>query len=227
MQTTAIDWSQRHRPEVVSQIVSEFLPLANKVALKRIRSLPKNVDQAMVYSAANMGLLRAISTYAPGKSSFATYAQMRIDKSILDAMRVEDPVSRKTRADSKQHANIAASLTQQVGHNVSDDEFEELTGHKRRTAPTHQSIDAEKALPLQVVSEPTEYERSEAFRMATRGLTLDEQTILYLYYYKSARMKEIGSIMGLSESRVSQMCKAILETLEKFKPRVIDALVTR
>lgn len=80
--STTIDWTRKDRPEVTSLIVDEYLPLATRVAQRRIRSMVGMVDEAAIYSAANMGLLRAITTFTPGKSSFATYAQMRINHTI-------------------------------------------------------------------------------------------------------------------------------------------------
>lgn len=127
----------------------------------------------------------------------------------------------------KQHAEIAAQLEQQAGRSISDGEFQELTGKQRQRAPDHYAIEAVATKPPEIAPELSDYEQSEAFRMATRGLTLDEQTILYLYFYKQARMRDIGSMMGYSESRVSQLCKGILERLKKFKSRLIDALASR
>lgn len=225
--SATIDWTRKDRPETVSLIVDEYLPLASRIAKKRIRSMTGYVDEAAIYSAANMGLLRAITTFTPGKSAFSTYARMRIENTIADTLREIDPLSRKSRQDTKRHAAIAARLDQEAGRTVSDGEFQSLTGEDRLRAPEHHAVECLKTRTPQIAPEVSEYERSESFRMATRGLTLDEQTILYLYFYKQARMRDIGSIMGYSESRVSQLCKAILERLKKFKPRVIDALATR
>jgi RNA polymerase sigma factor for flagellar operon FliA len=71
---------------------------------------------------------------------------------------------------------------------------------------------------------PKRIDREEAFRHFVRGLTLEEQTILFLHYVKEATMKEIGQMLNLSESRVSQMHTRILGFLQRHrKPEEISA----
>jgi RNA polymerase sigma factor for flagellar operon FliA len=218
------DWSRRHEPDVKAAICEHFYPMARSLAMKKFKRLNRKVDRDALVSAAGEGLLNAIKTYEPNGSSFRTYCAMRIQYTMKDCMRSLDHLSRLHRKQIKKSAADTLKIQHAVGHAVNDDEFADHTGMLRSPDQNTVALEALETARTRIRRLETDLDRDDALVEAFRSLSIDEQTIMHLYWFKSARMHEIATIMGLSESRVSQMMEAILKNLRKQPERLNETL---
>lgn len=218
------DWSRRHEPDVKAAICEHFYPMARMLAMKRFKQLNRKVDRDALVSAAGEGLLNAIKTYEPSSSSFRTYCAMRIQFSMQDCLRSLDHLKRPARKRIKKNAADSLAIQHSLGHPVNDDEFFEHTGAERARECNPVPLSALELERVRLRRLETGLDRDDALVSAFRSLSIDEQTIMNLYWFKAAKMHEIATIMGLAESRVSQMMGAILKNLRKQPERLKDTL---
>jgi RNA polymerase sigma factor for flagellar operon FliA len=172
-----------------------------------------------------VGLLEAIQKFEPDRGIvFEAYARIRIRGAVLDALRRLDHLSRRMRRQSKSLRDTHQKMEQEAGAPVGDAEVAESTGLSikevqdsriRRAAPESvdpQVLDSIKANALWQ-GMPTvleSLEREEAITMVANALAeLPERNrlIMGLYYEAELTLKEIGQVVGVTESRVSQIMR--------------------
>lgn len=216
-----IDWSRRHEAAIRDRIVATYYGYTLGLAKRQIKKLSANVDRESMFSAALQGLLGAIDSFDGGiKATFKTFAGHRIRGSMLDALRGDDHLTRTDRKLVKKRIEVASRLAQSLSRVPTAEEIMAEGGwdaEQYRRSLTKQPCNLETAIvhcPPKTPPTKLSIEHSEHFRDFTRGIDMDGQTLLYLYYYKSATMREIGSALGLSESRVSQMHSQLIETFQ-------------
>lgn len=233
-QTLEIDWSKRDEPDMRDRIVATYYSFAiasSKRAIRKFANKGVQLDLHAVESAALDGLLAAIPLFdVARKIKFTTYAGVRIRGAILDAARRSDPLSRRARKFSYRRERAMRDLAQQLGRTPTVDEVIAASGltaeQIAESSMTLQSIDHElyrgddnrSVSNHQLLGKPAQIgglEEADSFREFCRGIDLESQTLLYLYYYRNARMKEIGQVLGLSESRISQMHSSLLSQFRK------------
>ena len=222
-----IDWSRRHEAETRERIVAKYYDYTLGLAKRMSAKLPAHVDRDAMVSAALFGLLNAINTFDGGvKANFRTYAAFRIRGAMCDALRSDDHLSRTVRKLVTKRIDVVRRLTQTFGRPPTAEEIMAETGwtqeqfrHSLSNQPAN--IEVVDMAPKKVKQKHNlASEHSDRFREYTRGIDMDGQTLLYLYYYKNTTMKLIGAVLGLSESRVSQMhSQLIKEFQERGKER--------
>lgn len=186
------------------------------------RSLAGRVELADLYQAGWIGLLSAWEKFDPARSvPFATYAAFRIRGAILDSLRQQDCLSRSTRRRWRSIQAAAQRLSQAKGGTPSDQEVAEASGESlenvgwlrrfgRRAADFMQLQDQSLAPAEQAVY------RGELRRLVERAhLRRQEASVLQLHYWDDLTLKRVGSLMGISESRASQIHTAALARLRK------------
>ncbi|MDP5054075.1 MAG: RNA polymerase sigma factor FliA [Congregibacter sp.] len=202
-------------------LVREYLPLVKKIGLRLAAKLPAEIELDDLMQVGLIGLLRARDSYdATQGASFSTYAGIRIKGAMLDEIRAHDWLPRSVqsqlrrvseaieRADARlgrpaQDADIAAELDMPL------DDYQELSGQLACARMTHieDSIEAESAA-LEPTT-PFDEVGDESFRQALAESVLQlpekERLMMSLYYAESLNLKEIGAVLGVSESRVSQL----------------------
>jgi RNA polymerase sigma factor for flagellar operon FliA len=221
-----------------NQLLEYYLPLVRYNAERLHVKLPDEVDVDDLAQAGIFGLLDAIEAFDIHRGvKFETYCAQRIRGAILDELRAMDWVPRLVRSRAHKLSESARSLETELGRkptekeltkrmNLSSADFNRL----RRDASavslvslsrTHYETDSNKDVTeLDVLRDPAgrdpvnEAQRADLKDLLTRGLNRAERLILILYYYEEMTMKEIGSTLDLSESRVSQMHSAILDRLK-------------
>lgn len=227
-----IDWSKRHEPEMRERIVSKYYDLAIGYAQRKLSQVPKCVDPSPVESAALEALLWSIDRYDESMGFlFTTYAGCRIKGAILDAIRTNGSLPRMTRKRSSRLSETRNKLAQQLGRSPTVDEVNAasgMTGEQLKTARIGGPISIDKDISknnnrnikihetIAGIQRVNPFLQSDEFRHFTRCIDLEGQTILYLYYYRDATMKDIGKVLGLCESRVSQLHKALLQKIRLF-----------
>jgi RNA polymerase sigma factor for flagellar operon FliA len=214
-----LDWSRRHEPEVRDAIVAEYFDMCMAMVKRKIKRLSTVVDRAGIESAALLGLLQAIDGFKPEKGFlFKTYAVHRIRGAMIDACRDQDHMPRLGRQRVTKQKLAESRLAAELGRKPTYDEVlheADLTTddvlHDKKHNVSLQTlrgrIEAEKKRAHDPASS---FLQSDAFRDFTRGIDIEGQTILYLYFYREATMSLIGKALGLSESRVSQIMANLL-----------------
>ncbi|HEX4866308.1 MAG TPA: RNA polymerase sigma factor WhiG [Acidimicrobiales bacterium] len=213
------------------QLIVHYAPLVKYVAGRVATGLPQNVDQADLVSYGIFGLIDAIEKFDLERGfKFETYAIARIKGNILDELRSIDWVPRsvraKARALEKAYSKLEAQLhrtptDRELAHelDLTDDQLQTTLGQISFTGlvaldemlSTGDRSDATTlgdTLADQGLGPVAAYEVEEMRHIladAINRLPEREKTVLTLYYYEGLTLAEIGSILGVTESRVCQI----------------------
>jgi len=221
------------------RLILTYAPLVKYVAGRLGSGLPAHVDEGDLVSYGLLGLIAAIERYDPDRDvKFETYAIARIKGSILDELRAMDWVPRSVRSRAREIERAMAELEAKLGRAPSDEEIAAKVGISQGelegslTDISRSSIAAldelwtvsgsggdqvalidtieDESLP-DPQSAMTSTEMKEAIADAIARLPEREKLVVTLYYYEDLTLREIGEVLGVTESRVSQLhTKAIL-----------------
>jgi len=219
-------------------LLETYLPLV-KYTAERVRTkLPDEVELDDLISAGIFGLMDAVDGFDLSRGvKFETYCSQRIRGAILDHLRSLDWLPRLARARAHRVEQARRELEIQLGQLPSELELADRLGYRldelRRiqreaTSGIHVSLnkkwyetDSQKEVrEIDVLvdedsADPiTDIQRKDLKELVTKGLSRNERLIVVLYYYEEMTMKEIGRVLKLSESRVSQMHSAIMVRLK-------------
>jgi RNA polymerase sigma factor for flagellar operon FliA len=236
-------------PNRESDLMS-YLPLVKYIAGRIAIGLPKSVELDDLINAGVVGLIEAHRNFDPSENvKFESFASMRIRGSILDELRAVDWAPRSTRAKSREMERAIAELENKMGHNATeqqvaesldvslDDLYKQLDDLSSTTLLSLDELsygsNDDKPVPLidtlqsQDKSDAlTDLEREEMRNLLVDSiglLTEQERLVIALYYYEELTLKEIGQVMELSESRVSQIhTKAVLSLRGKLRMRMLQ-----
>jgi len=220
------------------RLILTYAPLVKYVAGRLGSGLPAHVDEGDLVSYGLLGLIGAIERYDPARDiKFETYAISRIKGAIIDELRALDWVPRSVRSRAREIERAIAELEAKLGTapddaqipakiGISVDELEEsLTDISRSSIAALDelwSVSGEgDSVSLMDTIEDTqgvqpetaldETEMREALADAIARLPEREKLVVTLYYYEELTLREIGEVLGVTESRVSQLhTKAIL-----------------
>jgi len=209
-------------------LLRAYLPWTRKIATRVVRNLPMCVEVDDLVQAGMMGLLDAINRYEENHGAqFETYAVLRIRGAMLDELRSSDWMPRSTRANMRKVEQAMAALQQQLGRPPSESEvakslklslgdYQELLGDSGGHQLVyfedfHQEDGNDSFLDRYAVDDddPLKSLLDTDFRQAVidaiDALPPREKMLMGLYYEEELNLKEIGAVMGVSESRVSQL----------------------
>jgi RNA polymerase sigma factor for flagellar operon FliA len=218
------------------QIVLDNLSLVKAIAVRVHENLPVHVDLDDLVHAGVLGLFDAASKYNPEKKViFQSYAKHRIKGAILDSLRQLDWASRDLRKRQKQLDSVTHDLTTQLGRMPTETEIAEGLGlgleRWRRMALELKNLgllsasslrpDPDNTTPVEFAAAPDSQpdricarrQLRSALAVAMKCLPKRYQKVVFLYYTNDLTMKEIGEILGVNESRVSQIHKIALEKM--------------
>src|SRR5260221_471689 len=221
---------------VRDQIVLDHLPLVKAIAVRVHENLPVHVDLDDLIHAGILGLFDAASKYNPDKKViFHSYAKHRIKGAILDSLRQLDWASRDLRRRHKQVEAATRDLAAKFERTPTEAEIAEKKGVEvdrgRQMAVELRTVGLISALgrgnerengaapefPAKQEFQPDSTCAKEELREMLMGAmkTLPEryQKVVVLYYTNDMTMKEIGGLLGINESRVSQIHKTALEKM--------------
>jgi RNA polymerase sigma factor for flagellar operon FliA len=219
------------------RVVLEHLPLVKAIAVRVHENLPVHVDMDDLVHAGILGLFDAASKYNPEKQvAFSSYAKHRIKGAILDSLRQLDWASRDMRRRHKQVEAATRDLAGTLQRNPTEAEVAEKLGMDPErwrgmmldlrnvgliSASTRSNEYDDLPAP-DFPCKPETHPDSICAREQLRGVlgeamkVLPEryQKVVSLYYTAEMTMKEIGGILGINESRVSQIHKSALEKMQ-------------
>ena len=241
-------WQQYRKnrdPAIREAFIKQYAPLVKYVAGKVAVGMPNNVEFDDLVGYGVFGLIDAIDKYDPDKNvKFKTYAVTRIRGAIFDELRLIDFVPRSVRQKTREIEATISSLEAQLGRTASDqeiagamgiDEGEYMkviqkisgtsiislndlwySGDDNDKVSIGDSIESPSSLNPEVIAERDEIRR--VIVEAINELPDKEKKILVLYYFEDLTLREIGQVLDVTESRVSQLhTKAIMRLRVKLR----------
>jgi len=220
-------------------LIISYSPLVKYVAGRLSSGLPQTVDTADLVSYGIFGLIDAIEKFDPERGiKFETYAIARIKGAIIDELRAMDWVPRSVRSRARDFEAAYIALENRFKRVPSDNEIAREMGVSAQelrailTKLSYTSVisfeemwsagadhddrmDPFGSIPDETADDPVHMLESAELKEILAGaidrLPDREKTVIALYYYEGLTLKEIGSVLGVTESRVSQMhTKAVL-----------------
>ncbi len=232
---TSRDWARYRKfksHEIRQRLLNMYLPLVRNVATRMAMGFPRSVELTDLINTGVIGLIEAFGNFDPDRGvKFETYAVPRIRGAILDELRALDWVPRSTRAKSREIERAMTSLENELGRPPENPElakYMKMTEDELHLALDDVSStsilsldeviypeDDNRQLPrIETVSDNSsrsvlaEIEKGELrsfLVVAIDHLTQQEKLVIALYYFEELTLKEIGEVMSISESRVSQI----------------------
>jgi RNA polymerase sigma factor for flagellar operon FliA len=228
--------------EEKKQYTDEFLPKIKAWVNRICSTLPDSVDKDDLYSAACMGLVESMHRFDKKQNvDFKIFAERRIKGSILDALRQMDFLPRNLRNKVKKFERIISQLSSELGRKPTPQEIIDNTDFEKEDV--YKLLDViengqmgsldinvgdqqESSLVGFIKSEgytpEEEYEKQKFIEYLGEkidNLSEKEQLVVKLYYYEELTMKEIGEILNITESRISQIHSG---AVSKLKRRIIE-----
>lgn len=220
-----------------NQLMVHYLPLVQQCAQRVHAKLPAVVQIDDLIGAGTIGLMDAIEAFDINRPvRFATFSQQRIRGAMLDELRSMDWAPRLVRTNSRKLDAASRELEARLQRAPSDEEMAahlNLPPERYRDwaddarAATLSSLSATPRLrgnddghEIGPIADPraadplAESQRRLLKETITRGLNRAERLVLTLYYYEDLTMREVGQVLDLSESRVSQMHTQLLKRLK-------------
>lgn len=231
------DYARLKAPDLREKLILEYAPLVKIVAGRLSMYLGYNVEYEDLVSYGLFGLIDSIDKFDASKEvKFETYASLRIRGSILDQIRKMDWIPRTIRQRQKQidaamkeielqegRPATDAEIAQRIG--ISEDEFLDWQGQIKADniislneyIEQGNDVSSEASLSSGFDTPESVIEKSELREMLDEALELlteKEKKVILLYYYEELTLKEISSILGVSESRVSQLHTRALQKMK-------------
>lgn len=227
------------------QIVKNFLPLVKYLTDRIIQHLPKEVKENSkedLYVEGVIGLMEAIEKFDIEKNiKFETYASKRIRGAMIDMLRKEDFLSKNIREQAKKIEKAYLDIESETGKKATDEEISKKLGMtKNEFYDILNKIKGIAIIPLEsllfdkdlqeinienligkentILSDIEKKDCIAQIAALIEKLETEERIILELYYWDGLTLKEIGNVLNLSESRVSQIhTKILLKLRSSYK----------
>jgi RNA polymerase sigma factor for flagellar operon FliA len=223
------------QPDNIDALLEEYAPLVKRIGLHLKGRLPPSIELDDLMQVGMMGLVNAVAHYDPGQgASFATYAGIRIKGAMLDEVRRLGWSPRSLQSRAKQVSDAIHAVEMRYGRQARAFDIARELGLELEE---YQQIAAELAssrlLSLEEEQEEKNYEPADAFdpgeqvqqysvkealRLAIDTLPDKEKLMMSLYYNEGLNLREIGMVLEVSESRVSQIHgQALARTRARMK----------
>ena len=231
-------FKERSDQHARDQLILNYAPLVKYVAGRMSSALPSHVDEADLISYGLLGLINAVERFDPKRRiKFETYAVTRIKGAIIDELRSLDWVPRSVRARAREIERASARLEHELQRAPTDEEISVALGisvndfQDSILAIANSSLVAldemwslssggESLTLMDTISDTEATDPASALGETETRLTLAdaiarlperEKIVVSLYYYEGLTLREIGEVLGVTESRVSQLhTKAVL-----------------
>ena len=232
------EYARTKSPEVREKIILEYAPLVKVVAGRLSMYLGYNVEYEDLVSYGIFGLIDAIDKFDFLKDvKFETYASLRIRGSILDQIRKMDWIPRTIRQKQKKIDAVIRDIETRYGRSATDEEISAglgITGEEYLDWQSQMKItnvvslnefleqgsevpnESAQSKSSQFDSPEEVLEREEIKKMLIESLDLlteKERKVIVFYYYEDLTLKEISNILGVSESRISQLHTRALQKM--------------
>jgi RNA polymerase sigma factor FliA len=236
---------------VRERLVVAYSPLVKYVAGRTAAGLPPHVEEADLISYGLVGLISAIERFDLSRDiKFETYAIMRIKGAIIDELRSMDWVPRSVRARAREVERANAKLENTLQRAPTDQEIADEIGitvdelNESLLAISHSSMVAldelwsvsdssgDQVSLMDTIEDPNAPDPARSLDVgdlkdriadSIANLPEREKLVIALYYYENLTLREIGEVLGVTESRVSQMhTKAVLRLRSRMQEESFD-----
>jgi RNA polymerase sigma factor for flagellar operon FliA len=231
-------------------LILKYAPLIKYIAHRLAMRLPAHISVEDLISAGAIGLMDAVNKFDPGKRvQFSTYAEYRIKGAMLDELRALDWVPRSVRQKMSRLDKAYSRLQKEKGRPVEEEEVAEelgltLEGFYDLLNDTNgvafldidhvprklNGLNEEDLLQLLMDDESRDpavqlsfMELKATLAQAIDKLTQKEKTIIALYYYDELTLKEIGQVLGFTESRICQIHSKVILKLRSQLKKIFEA----
>ena len=227
-----LEYKKTRSPQLRDKFIRQYMPLVKYVAGKLAVGMPGSVEFDDLVGFGQFGLLDAIEKFDPGKNvKFKTYAVTRIRGAIFDELRQLDWVPRSVRQKSREIEDTIVDLESKLGRTATDAEIAEkmgvseaeyqqtvmkvsgtsvlslndvwYSGNDNDHMSIGDSIESPSSLNPDVIVEREEIRKVTV--EAINELPEKEKMVIVLYYHEDLTFKEIGQVLEVSESRISQL----------------------
>ena len=239
-------------PENREEVIKRYSPMIKYVANRIAMRLPPHIEVDDLISVGVLGLMDAISKYDSTRGAkFKTYAEFRVRGAILDELRSLDWVPRSIRQKASQVDKVVQKLQAKLSRSPEDEEVAQEMGLS--LDQFHDTLNETKSMPVfsledlglakdsgeqqslldclagKADADPQTQirlvELKEIIAKAIDGFPEKERLMVSLYYYEELTMKEIGAVLEITESRVSQIhSKAVYRLRTKLKAIIAEEL---
>lgn len=222
-------------------VISEHIGLVYHVARQLCRAKQMDVELDELVSAGTLGLIEAFANFDESRGlAFSTFAAPRIRGAILDELRRQDHVPRSVRRRTREMHAASEALTRELGHTPDHAQLarrmgiDEMTlfrwqseGDNARFISLERTVDQAphgSRVPFEQLMSSSDEELDDrltmgqevdALRGALMALPEQERNVLTLYYFEELKLHEIAAILGVSESRISQIRAKAVGRLRK------------
>ena len=234
------------------EVIKRYSPMIKYVANRIAMRLPPHIEVDDLISVGVLGLMDAITKYDSSRGAkFKTYAEFRVRGAILDELRSLDWVPRSIRQKASQVDKVVQGLQAKLRRQPEDEEVAKEMGLS--LDQSHETLNETKSIPifsledLGIAKESGDQqslldclagkadadpqtqvrlvELKEIIAKAIDALPEKERLMVSLYYYEELTMKEIGAVLDITESRVSQIhSKAVYRLRTKLKAIIAEEL---
>jgi RNA polymerase sigma factor for flagellar operon FliA len=235
-----LEYRETGDARIRDRLVLTFAPMVKYIVFKKIREVPPHCDVEDFISCGLEALIVVMDRYDPDRgATLEQYAWTRVHGSVLDELRRQDWVPRSLRRSERDIAATRERLTRVHGRPATDEEVArslgvtpaELRDREREISvadlaslnsvvASEEGTLVERIHMLRAECEESDPEAAadagelkERFRKAFRALPMREREVAVLLYLKNLRLREVGEIIGVSESRVSQIHTQLKKTL--------------
>ena len=226
-------------------LIREYAPLIKYIAQKIAARLPANIELDDLISSGVIGLMDAIDKYDHTRDNkFKTYAEFRIRGAILDELRSQDWVPRSVREKAKMLERANAKIEHTTGRQAKDEEicselniskeeyfellnevksvsllsFDDVSNFSKADKKAFHGLDNRSGRSSNPFAEVNVTNLKKMVAEAIDELPEKQRLVLSLYYYEDLNLKEIGRVLDVTESRVSQLhTQAVLRLRGKLK----------
>lgn len=235
--------TRKEKPLSRNQLITEYLPYVKRIAHRIAIHLPSSVEIDDLVNAGVIGLIEAVEGYNPAKDNkFITYAVFRIKGAVLSELRDRDYLSRSSRKKIRELEKAYARLEQKLGREAHDEEVAAELGLDLAEFYQVKRIAGISLISLEEIGYTSKEEKDNllscllssgsdgalrlarlkeiegALAKAIDQLPEKEKLVISLYYWDELTMKEIGKVLDITESRVSQLhSQAVMHLRKKLK----------
>jgi RNA polymerase sigma factor for flagellar operon FliA len=224
------------------QLIHEYLPYVKRIVNRLATHLPATVDIDDLMNVGVIGLIQAVDRYDPTRDNkFMTYAIFRIKGAVLSELRSRDFLSRSNRRKIRELENTYLKLEQQLGREVEDREVAQELGIDLEQVYRTKQLSSISFISFEELGYSSKDEKDKlinylvnneddaltltrfkelktALARAIEDLPEKERLVVSLYYLEELTMKEAGEVLGITESRVSQIhSQAIIHLRAKLR----------
>ncbi len=220
-----------------NELIMKYYPMVRRVAYRMAKRYPRCVDADDLVHIGTLGLIDAVDRFESNRfETFDAYARLRVQGAIVDEMRKNDWVPRSVRDRAARIDRARKELTEQLERKPSLTELAEFMGvdearmvqliqtaDVRTLVSTEEGDDDDNSIGDSIASEGESLE-SSVTRLDTskavqgvleQSLSERDQLIIRMYYYEDATFREIANLLGVTESRVSQLHSRLKKRLEE------------